>query len=663
MVKSSAAPKSTQFFKYPVLWVAIGIMLITSWALWPGLSGEFTNWDDDRYVTQNPLLKENPPENILTAFYMGNYHPLTLLFYRAEYQAWRNNPFPYHVVSLILHLLNTLGAFFVFLKLSKNNWQISGLAALFFGVHPLHVESVSWVSERKDVLYAVFYFAAWYTWILFREGNKRAYLFTLGLFILSCLSKGMAVTFVFTLIFTDFLLLKKWTKFQILEWLPFVGIALFFGVMAVFAQKAAGFIYLSNEWTFIEKIVLAARAFFFYLEKCFWPTHLSAFYPYPDKPLSALFWILPFVIIGMAALAYFQRKKYPWYVFALGFYAGNIVIVLQILSVGEQLAADRYFYIASAGLFLGLFMSINQIISNTQIPKWLFPILIVGLGLFAATISRARTRIWKDSLTLWTDTVGKYDNVAIAHYNLGVTWGLERNDYPRAEIHFLKALKAKKNYPQALYNLAIVKTHAGKYEESNQLFEQLRNVNPTYPKLDAGIGYNLERMNQFPQAAEYYAKAVKEEPKEYNNWLGLGINYGKAGNLISADSALAIACELSPNKSEPWVNRGVFRYNARLYREALPFYAKALELHPDHAEAWFNQGSTYLGLGFLDSAILSYNQSLKFNPALAESYINLGNIAGTKNDISTQVKNYSLAAKLGHAGAQQWLSSRNYSWN
>lgn len=645
----------------------VGLILLTFFCFKPGLKGEFTNWDDDRYVKNNTLIQNGSFSEIVTEYYMGNYHPLTLLSYHWEYKFAGDDPYLYHLTNLILHIFNVLLIFYLTALVSGNKTLVAFVSAALFAIHPLHVESVSWVSERKDVLYAFFFFSAWISWVKFRQKNHIHWAWiTLGLFVLSCLAKGMAVTFTGVILFTDLWLRKGW-KLQDLKWyLPFTAVSVFFGIIAIYAQKAAGFIYLETQWTYLEKLILAAYAWWFYLWKMINPFHLSAFYPFPEKISGALppvYFLAPILLLGLVAVLLKFRNKFTGLIFALGVYSACIVIVLQILSVGEALAADRYFYVASAGFFIVAGIAWNQWLENSSASlKWMFYLIPFVIISVLSWLTFQRTLVWKDSLTLWEDTISKYERISLAHYNLGVTYGLEMNDYARAEPHFLRAVEIRPGYPQALYNLAIIYANRGEYERSTETFKQLLSVNPEYPLAWSGIGYNLEKAGKFKEAVEAYTTETKRSPESYNVWLGLGVNQGKAGDLPSALASLKKASELDSSRPEPWVNMGVFHFNSGKYNEALSYYEEAIRRNSSNPEAYFNQGSALTNLGKLDEAERAFRKALELNPRLSEVYINLGNIASMRGNSSAQVAAYQEAAKLGHGGAQNWLSSRNIKW-
>jgi tetratricopeptide (TPR) repeat protein len=643
------------------------LLLVTFFCFKPGLKGDFTNWDDDRYVKNNELIQKGGFSEIVSEYYMGNYHPLTLLTYHWEYKLAGADPYIYHLTNLLLHLINIVLMFYLTLMLGGNKTFAAFISAALFALHPLHVESVSWVSERKDVLYAMFFFLAWITWVRFRKTGKMQWAgITFLLFVLSCLSKGMAVTFTGVVLFTDLWLKKGWQMKDLKWYLPFTIISVFFGIVAIYAQKAAGFIYLETQWTYLDKLILAAYAWWFYLWKMINPFHLSAFYPFPEKvsgTLPGIYFLAPIFFLGIAGFLLKFKHKYPGLLFALGVYSVCIVIVLQILSVGEALAADRYFYVASAGFFIIAGIAWTEWFEKSgERFKWVFYLLPLGILSVLGWLTIQRTQVWKDSLTLWEDTLAKYERISLAHYNLGVTYGLEMKDYIKAEPHFLRAVEIRPGYPQAMYNLAIIYANRGEYDRSTETFKQLLSVNPEYPLAWSGIGYNLEKNGKYTEATEAYLRETKRSPEAYNVWLGLGVNQGKSGDLSAAMISLKKASELDFSRPEPWVNMGVFHFNAGKYSEALGYYEEALKKNPSNPEAYFNQGSAFLNMGKLDEAEAAFRKALEYNPRLSEVYINLGNIASMRKNTPAQVSAYQEAARLGHAGAQSWLSGRNIDW-
>ncbi|MCD4679414.1 MAG: hypothetical protein K8S00_03405, partial [Bacteroidales bacterium] len=335
-------------------------LLATFISFFPSLNNAIDIWDDQFYVITNDLIKDLSWDGIKNIFaftpVVGNYHPLTVLSYTFEYALFEFNPVAYHLDNLILHLFNTLLVFIFIYKLSSRLW-VAFIASILFGIHPLHVESVTWVSERKDVLYAFFFILGLISWMNFKkDGNRKYYFFAMGLFVLSCLSKGMAVTFSIVIILIDYLLAKKVTYKILIDKIPFLVISVFFGLIAIKVQgDSAAIGFTENDvYTASDKFFFANYSLFFYIKKMLLPFELSGLYPYPIKsggPLPFIFYFSFPANLILVFLIFYSLKRTKKVMFGSLFFIVSIFPVLQILSVGSAIAADRYFYIASIGLF------------------------------------------------------------------------------------------------------------------------------------------------------------------------------------------------------------------------------------------------------------------------------------------------------------------------
>ncbi|MGB1242376.1 MAG: hypothetical protein ACPG49_07635, partial [Chitinophagales bacterium] len=351
-----------------VQWSLAAILFITFVAYIPALSGEFNNWDDQMYVTDSKLIKNVSPSGLVKIFstqVAANYHPLTVLSLAINYQISGLSPFSYHLFNVLLHLLNVFLVFYFAYLLTRRNLTIAAIAALFFGIHPMHVESVAWVSERKDVLYTAFFLAAMITYLKYlqhfraKSKGKRAnpqkyYIYTLLFFLLSLLSKGMAVVLPVVLLGIDFLKKRKVQKKAILEKIPFFVIALIFGIAALYIQTDRGAVGDMNRFSLMSKIGYASYGFVYYIIKFFAPSHLSSFHPYPNLTgtLTPVFYAAPLAVAALWGAATYTLKSQRMTFFGLFFYAVTVALVLQFISVGSALVAERYTYVSYIGLLL-----------------------------------------------------------------------------------------------------------------------------------------------------------------------------------------------------------------------------------------------------------------------------------------------------------------------
>lgn len=327
-------------------------IVVTTLVYSHSLHNEFTNWDDQDYVTENIHLKELNKENILyhfTHFHMGNYHPFTMISLSLDYKEPLNSK-SFHVTNLILHLFNTILVFLFVFFLAKNNY-IAFVTSLFFALHPMHVESVAWVSERKDLLYSFFFLIALcaYTQYIHSDKHKvKLYIFITLLFICSLLSKGQAVILPVVFLFIDYFSDRKLNSKVLLEKTPWLFLSIFFGIVAIFAQKSSNYIQSVEVLPIIDRVLFACYGTTAYLYKLIFPFNLSCFYPYPMRIAGVypiVLYILPLLILMLTLLVwkYFRKNKYV--VFACLLFVTAISIILQLIPVGSALIADRYTYI------------------------------------------------------------------------------------------------------------------------------------------------------------------------------------------------------------------------------------------------------------------------------------------------------------------------------
>lgn len=490
---NTTSEKSSTAFRW--LWPLL--LVIITWAIYSGsLNNELTTWDDKYYINENPFIRSTKSDSLKELFslnakeggyIMGNYHPLTIASYALEYRkAYKPGPAPeiesriFHVTNLAFHVLNTLLVYLFILLLSRHRIA-AFITALLFAIHPMHVESVAWVSERKDVMFTFFYLASLCAYLKFsreQKGRIAWYLFALLLFLLSLLSKGMAVTLPVVMLLLDYLNERRLTARLLLEKIPFFVLSIIFGLIAIEAQKSAGAIGNFVTYTFFERILLSFYGIFLYLYKAIFPVNLSCFYSYPEKVnghLPYFLYIFPVVIGGLAFLVYRSMKHSRIVVFGAMFFIVTIALVLQVLPVGGAIIAERYTYIPYIGIFFMLAMAIVKLMEKRQ--GTLRPALVTGLILASAILSYAtiqRTKVWKDSVTLWTDAIEK-DGRAPAAFNGRGDAYLMLKQYDKAIADFKQALTLQEKYHEAHYNLGLAyyykELHADAIKEYNRAIE------------------------------------------------------------------------------------------------------------------------------------------------------------------------------------------------
>ena len=353
---------------------------------------------------------------------MGNFHPLTMLSYMVDFSISRLNPAGYHITNLLFHILNSL-ILFAFLSVLSKNRLVGFLAALLFAIHPLRVESVAWISERKDVLYSFFLFLSLWSYVRFLENREQRFYFgSLVLFVLSLLAKPMAVTLPLLLLLMDYHAEKKLNVGAVVEKWPFFAVAALFTVIAYVAQSHFDAFSARTVLLFSQRISLPFFGILFYLYKTAVPLHLCAFYPYDCGGFSAYPYMYPIAAIGIGAAAFLLARRSRKAVFGLLFYAIALLPVLQIVPLGTFSAAERYTYVPMIGIYYLIALGSERLLRETAIQSRLIRgSFAVGLGLIfflLAVLTFKRCEVWKDSISLWSDAVAVHPS-PLACDNLG----------------------------------------------------------------------------------------------------------------------------------------------------------------------------------------------------------------------------------------------------
>lgn len=607
------------------------ILFLTFFIFLPSLQNKFVNLDDTQYVLENAVIKEINIDNLKSIFseqFVGNYQPLTILSYMADYKFFGLNPFGWHLINLIFHLLNTTLVFLIVQKLvSKYNekyiYWIPTITSLLFGIHTLHVESVAWVSERKDVLYAFFFLSALHIYVatLIREKTisflKTAII--LFLFLLSLLSKAQAVVLPLVFFLIDFLLQRTLNKRVILEKIPFFLLAIAFGILAINVQGKAGAMQTFQYFPFYERILFSCYALVMYFYKLILPINLSCFYPYPetnDKINTVWVYISPFILIVLAFLTWMYLRKSKIVLFGIGFFMLTIVLVLQLLPVGDALYADRYTYIPSIGLF---FIAAHYLVPQFK-NKLVVVATLIYLG-FLCVFSFNRSRVWYDSITLYNDAIGKGYKAAILYNNRGAAF-TDIKDNENAIKDFTSLVELKPRYPNGWKNKGLVHERLEQKEEAIQAFTEAINYFPSDHVNYLRRGTLYLNRNDFENAIKDFSKIIELKPNDGEGYYARSEAYGKSNRLNEALHDINKAIELSPDNGQAYNNRGIIYSMSGKYQEAISDFTRSLQLKPDNISAYGNRSLAYKGMGDYEAALKDILTAKEKGMQVDESLIN-----------------------------------------
>lgn len=566
-----------------LLWLG-AILFLTFIVFLPSLDNAFTNWDDPRYLNDNPLIRNLSVQNIKRIFsevYFGNYQPLHIFSYALEYHFYQLNPFGYHLTSLIMHLITT-GLVFRFIFLISENSAIALITALLFGIHPLHVESVVWAAERKDLLYAIFFIGSLNYYIRYiKSGQKIKYLlFAFLLFTLSLFSKTMAVSLAPVLILIDFYYGRKFNVKMVLEKIPFFSLAVLLGFISASTARETGQVSL-NVFTLLERIMFANLNLLTYLWKLILPVHLSAFYPYPDKidgHIPYYCYIAPFVVIGLMLLIFLSLRKTKVILFGAGFFVASVFLVLQLFPVGGSIISERYSYISSIGFFFVVAYFFQQLILHRPYMKITAYAALVFYSLFLCASTYARCDVWKDSLTLWNNVLEQFPNVGIALNNRGNIYGKEMGDLDMAMFDYNRSVQFNPGYKDAYVNRGIVYCMKGKFDLAITDFNQAIKIEPDYFEAIYNRGIAFIETKEFDKAITDLNKIELTHADDARIFFSRGRAFSFSGKNDEALADFNHAISLNPGYAEVFYYRSFTLYSKHQFKAAYADLLKATNL-------------------------------------------------------------------------------------
>jgi hypothetical protein len=554
-------PISKQGKKSIVLSIYFALAVSALLVFWQVRNFGFVDYDDSLYVFENPhVLTGLTPDNIFWSFttaYASFWHPLIWLSLMLDCQLFGPNPGAMHLINLLLHIANTLLLFIVLKKMTGALWQSAFVAALFV-LHPLHVESVAWISERKDVLSTFFWLLAMLAyWQYVKKPGIVRYLLTLFIFVLGLMAKPMLVTLPFVFLLLDYWPLNRIKNFDkqiiyrlVLEKIPFIVLSIALSDVALLAQRENSSILPFSVLPLKFRAANALISYLIYIEKMFWPARLAISYSHPLKNVSffhAAISAIILLVITILVIRFARNRRFlvtGWF-----WFIGTLIPVIGFIQVSSHALADRYTYITLTGLFIIIAWLVPQLLLKLPYRKIVLAIsMFIVLPALGITAHR-QAGFWKDSLALFSHAAQVTSNNWLAYYNLGVFYGRQ-----------------------------------GRLIDSINACKQAVKIRPDYAEA-------------------------------YDN---LGVTFGKLGRHAEAIKAFKQAVTLKPDNATAYFNLGVACDNLNRFSESMEAYKQAIRIKPDYAEAHANLAYAYLDVGDKNSALAEYNILKSLNPQLAE---------------------------------------------
>ena len=632
-------------------WLALfALAIVTFLSFYPSLKCEFTNWDDGTYVTENPMIWKLDGKAIKEIFSTPvslNYHPLTMLSLALDYKLGKLNPYYYHLNNVLIHILNTL-LVFVFIRMfmegynrkvvsenfRPNPFNVALIVSAFFGIHPMRVESVTWAAERKDVLYLFFFLLSLIFYLRYIDSKKISLMvWCFVFFICSCLSKGMAVVLPVVLVLIDWFYNDAKTFKQIFQSViqktHFFIVAAVFGVVA-FEIQSHGAIAAMGTFTLFQRLTFGCYGFIMYLYKLLLPINLSAFYPYPftdaQGNIPLIYYASPFIVLLIAAAIIFVliKKETVGKILAFGFafYFITVVLVLQFLSVGSVIMADRYAYASYIGPFfiVGCFFEYVRKYFSSSVSNLFAGVLFVVV-IYFSYLTHERAKVWTNAETLWTDAMSQYPFIEIAYENRGI--------YYKDHNELDKMLKDYEFVTQKLHssnekiwsNLGNLYGLQQKFDKSLDAYSHAIEINPKNSGTYLNRAITLSMMKQYEKAIPDYDKSLELAPDVALVYKNRGYTLLQLGQFERSISDYDKAIQLYPYDTLSVLNRGIAKFNAKKFEEAITDFKNYITLVPNSPEANYNASVAYKNLNMFADALQFAQRAAALKYPVSQQYL------------------------------------------
>ncbi|VAX10968.1 Tetratricopeptide TPR_2 repeat protein [hydrothermal vent metagenome] len=519
------------------------------------ISYEFISLDDNRYVYANQQVRTGLNyESIIwsfTTFDTGNWHPVTWLSHILVYQFAGQDPGWHHLLNLVFHIANTILLFLVLKTMTGKFWRSAFVAALF-ALHPMHVESVAWISERKDVLSTFFWMLTTWSYLRYVETRSMAkYIVMLLFFILGLMSKPMLVTLPFVLLLLDFYPLNRLKHGQkktihtalIWEKIPLFALAAIACVITIKAQAYGGAIAPLESSPLGDRISNALVAYVAYMGKLIYPSNLAVLYPYSSslpmwKPLGA-----GLLLISISFLAFRLRRQHPYAIVGWLWFLGTLLPVIGIIQVGVHSMADRYSYIPYIGLFIIIAWG-----GGVLAARWASGTIFISAAILIslAATTWQQLQYWRNSITLFQHAIGVTSGNWLLHNNLGNVLA-EKGESAKALKHYREAIRINPDYPNVYYNLGTILRSKGDIEGATLNLHTALALDPKFAQAHDGMGIILAGHGRIREAIAHFTKAIELQPDFASAHNNLGVSYIQQGDLEQAITHFRTALKIIPD--------------------------------------------------------------------------------------------------------------------
>jgi tetratricopeptide (TPR) repeat protein len=611
--------------KYRSVLICIVLAFATAAVFYQVCTYDFVNYDDHIYVYENPNIQSGLTFKAVkwafTVGYASNWHPLTWLSHILDWQLFGSNAGGHHLTSLVFHIANTLLLFIVLQQMTSSLWQSAFVAALF-ALHPLHVESVAWVSERKDVLSTFFWILTMWAYLRYVKNPKVIrYLLTLLTFALGLMSKPMLVTLPFVLLLLDYWPLERFGQrtffYLVREKIPFIVLSAASSFITFLAQQSGGSVMPLDRIGLNIRIYNALISYVKYIEKMFWPRRLAFFYPHPHENISILYAAASaavLLIITILILRFAKKHRYlatGWF-----WYLGTLLPVSGIVQVGDMALADRYSYITLTGLFIIIAWGLPELLekwSYRKIVLWLSSLTVLSV---LTVCTYFQQQHWKNTITLCQNTLAVNENNYKAHFCMARALIIQ-DRFNEAAVECQRYLQMKPDDPEALNIYGIALARQGKYDQALKYFTEALQIKPDYAVVYDNIGRIMMFQGNYESAAEHLTEAIRFDPAFPSTYYCLGQVLVKIGKADEAVPRFEDAIRLKPDWVEPmkdlaWLLASSDKITVRNPDKAVKFARRACELtNYNKPEILDTLAVSYAAAGDFDKAVETAQKALE----------------------------------------------------
>jgi protein O-mannosyl-transferase len=585
------------------------LIIVTCVVYWQVGNHQFVNYDDGKYILENPHVRTGlTRENVVWAFtstYASNWHPLTWLSHMLDVQLFGLNPGPQHLVNVLFHAFNTALLFLFLLRMTGAFWQ-SVFVATLFALHPLHVESVAWVAERKDVLSGFFFMVTLllYSGYVERPGRGR-YLATLGAFTLGLMAKPMLVTLPFVLLLLDYWPLGRLTLGQsvtparrgtapsalkpsavrlLWEKTPFFALSAASSIVTVYAQHKGGAMSSIRAVPISFRIFNALWAYVLYLVKMVWPVNLAVLYPLPPT-LTVAQGLFAAAFLGVISfLVVRSAKRHPYLLVGWLWYLGVLVPVIGLVQVGSQSMADRYTYLPLIGIFIMLAWGMRTAAGNDRVRRIILSAVATILIITCTALTWLQLGYWKNSITLFSHATETVPDNFIAHEALGLVLA-KSGRFDEAVSHYSESLRIWPEYDRALIGMGNVLVRQGRIEEAASFANRALQLKPGSSEAHFLLGFISMQEGRNDEALHHYFAGLRSDPENEGIHHIVGVILGAEGKLDASIEQFNDALRIKPDYADAHYGLGVALLRRGDVDESIKHFTEALRLKPDFAQA------------------------------------------------------------------------------